>query len=63
MPSESKKQQKFMGILRSIQKGEQPASKFSKKAQDAAKKMKQKDVEKYAKTKHKNFVDSNDRDN
>ena len=44
-----------MGIVRSIQKGEQPASKFSKKAQDAAKKMKQKDVEKYAKTKHKNL--------
>ena len=55
MPSVSKKQQKFMGIVRSIQKGEQPASKFSKKAQDAAKKMKQKDVEKYAKTKHKNL--------
>ena len=44
-----------MGIVRSIQKGEQPASKFSKKAQDAAKKMKKKDVEKYAKTKHKNL--------
>ena len=55
MPSVSKKQQKFMGIVRSIQKGEAPASKFSKKAQDAAKKMKQKDVEKYAKTKHKNL--------
>jgi hypothetical protein len=53
MPSVSKKQQKFMGIVRSIQKGEQPASKFSKAAQDAAKEMKPKDVEKYAKTKHK----------
>ena len=39
MPSVSKKQQKFMGIVRSIQKGEQPASKFSKSAQKAAKKM------------------------
>ena len=38
MPSVSKKQQKFMGIVRSIQKGEQPAGKFSKAAQDAAKK-------------------------
>ena len=55
MPSVSKKQQKFMGIVRSIPKGEQPASKFSKSAQDAAKKMKKKDVEKYAKTKHKNL--------
>ena len=44
-----------MGIVRAIQKGDAPASKFSKKAQDAAKKMKKKDVEKYAKTKHKNL--------
>ncbi len=41
-----------MGIVRSIQKGEQPASKFSKDAQDAAKKMKKSSVKKYAKTKH-----------
>ena len=54
MPSVSKKQQKFMGIVRSIQKGEQPASKFSKKAQDV-KNMKRKDVKKYASTKHKNL--------
>ena len=52
MPSVSKKQQKFMGIVRSIQKGEQPAGKFSKAAQDAAKKMKKSSVKKYAKTKH-----------
>ena len=52
MPSVSKKQQKFMGIVRSIQKGEQPASKFSKSAQDAAKKMKKSSVKKYAKTDH-----------
>ena len=41
-----------MGIVRSIQKGEQPASKFSKDAQDTAKKMKKSSVKKYAKTKH-----------
>jgi len=41
-----------MGIVRSIQKGEQPASKFSKSAQKAAKKMKKSSVKKYAKTKH-----------
>jgi len=52
MPSVSKKQQKFMGIVRSIQKGEQPASKFSKDAQDTAKSMKKSSVKKYAKTKH-----------
>ena len=53
MPALSKKQQKFMGIVRSIQKGEQPASKFSKDAQDVAKNMKKKDVKKFASTKHK----------
>ena len=52
MPSVSKKQQKFMGIVRAIQKGDQPAGKFSKDARDAAKKMKKKDVKKFAKTKH-----------
>ena len=52
MPSKSKQQQKFMGIVRSIQKGEQPAGKFSQDAQKAAKKMKKGSVKKYAKTKH-----------
>ena len=52
MPSVSKKQQKFMGIVRAIQKGDQPAGKFSKDARDTAKKMKKKDVKKFAKTKH-----------
>ena len=53
MPALSKKQQKFMGIVRSIQKGEQPASKFNKDAQDVAKDMKKADVKKFASTKHK----------
>ena len=53
MPALSKKQQKFMGIVRSIQKGEQPASKFSKDAQDVAKDMKKKDAKDFASTKHK----------
>ena len=52
MPAVSKKQQKFMGIVRAIQKGEESASKFSKDAQDAAKSMKKNSVKKYAKTKH-----------
>ena len=46
MPSVSKNNRKFMGIVRSIQKGEQPASKFSKETQDAAKKMKKSSVKK-----------------
>lgn len=52
MPSVSKQQQKFMGIVRAIQKGDAKASDFSKKARDAAKKMKKKDVKKFASTKH-----------
>ena len=52
MPSKSKQQQKFMGIVRAIQKGEEPAGKFSKAAQKAAKSMKKGSVRKYAKTKH-----------
>ena len=53
MPSVSKQQQKFMGIVRAIQKGDVPASKFSKSARDAAKDMSKSDVKKFAKTKHK----------
>ena len=53
MPAKSKQQQKFMGIVRAIQKGDEPASKFSKAAQDAAKDMSKSDVKKFAKTKHK----------
>ena len=53
MPSVAKKQQKFMGIVRAIQKGEADPSDFNKDAQDAAKKMKKSSVKKYAKTKDK----------
>ena len=52
MPAASKQQQKFMGIVRAIQKGDVPASKFSKAAQKAAKSMKKSSVKKYAATKH-----------
>ena len=52
MPAVSKKQQKFMGIVHAIQKGEANPSKYSKQAQDAAKKMKKKSAKDYAKTKH-----------
>ena len=53
MPSKSKQQQKFFGIVRSIQKGDAPASKFSKQAKKAAKDMEKEDVKSYAATKHK----------
>jgi len=52
MPATSKAQQKFFGIVRSIQKGDAKASEFSKDAQDAAKRISKSDVKKYAKTKH-----------
>tara|TARA_B100000959_G_scaffold286239_1_gene364013 strand:- start:547 stop:1908 length:1362 start_codon:yes stop_codon:yes gene_type:complete len=53
MPAVSKKQQKFFGIVRAIQKGDAPASKFSKSAQKAAKTMKKKDVKDFADTDRK----------
>ena len=53
MPAVSKQQQKFMGIVRAIQKGDAKASDFSKDAQKVAKNMKKSDVRKYAATKHK----------
>ena len=52
MPAASKQQQKFMGIVRAIQKGDVPASKFSKAAQKAANSMSKGSVKKYAATKH-----------
>ena len=52
MPATSKAQQKFFGIVRSIQKGDAKSSEFSKDAQDAAKRISKSDVKKYAKTKH-----------
>ena len=53
MPATSKKQQKFMGLVRALQKGKVSPSKVSKKVKDVAKDMKQKYVKKYASTKHK----------
>ena len=49
MPSKSKSQQRFFGIVRGIQKG---SSKGSKTAKDVAGRMNPDDVEDYAKTKH-----------
>ena len=53
MPSVSKAQQKFMGIVHAYKKGEIPASKVSKAVKDAAKSMKKKSTKKMASTKHK----------
>ena len=53
MPSVSKAQQKFMGIVHAYKKGEIPASKVSKAVKDAAKSMKKKSAKDFASTKHK----------
>ena len=50
MPAKSKAQQRFMGMVRSAQKGETPAS---GKVAKVAKSMKKSDVKKLASTKHR----------
>ncbi|SVB06542.1 uncharacterized protein METZ01_LOCUS159396, partial [marine metagenome] len=49
MPAKSKAQQRFMGMVHAAQKGEKPAS---AKVAKVAKRMKKKDAEDYASTKH-----------
>ena len=51
MPAVSKKQQKFFGIVRAIQKGEQAPT--TPETAKAAADMKKSDVKKFASTKHK----------
>jgi hypothetical protein len=55
MPAKSKKQQRFFGLVKSIQEGK---AKGSGKAQDAASSMSKKDVRDYAKTKHEDLPES-----
>lgn len=53
MPATSKQQQKLMGIVRALQKGEVKPGSVSKQAQKMAKSMDPADVKKFAATKHK----------
>jgi len=53
MPSKSKAQQKFMGIVHAFNKGELKGSEVSKQVKDVANSMKDKDTKDFAKTKHK----------
>ena len=53
MPSVSKAQQRFMGLVHAYKKGEVPASQVSQAVKDAAKSMKKKSTKKFASTKHK----------
>ena len=50
MPASSKAQQRFFGVVKSMQKGDKPKE---GEAGKIAKRMSKKDVDKYAKTKHK----------
>lgn len=51
--SVSKQQQKIMGLALSVKKGDTPKSKVSKSVQKMAKEMSKKDLEDFARTKHK----------
>lgn len=57
MPAKSKKQQKFFGVVRAVQKGEKSPDEVSPAAKKAAKSMSKKDVKDFAKTKSKNLPD------
>ena len=53
MPAQSKQQQKFMGLVHAIQKGDVPTSDASPEAQKVAQDMKPSDVKDFASTSHK----------
>lgn len=53
--SVSKQQQKFMGLAYSVKKGDTPKSEVSKDIKKAAEGMSQKELKKFAKTKHKDL--------
>ena len=52
MPSVSKAQQRFMGLVHAYKKGDIPPSQVSQAVKDAAKSMKKKSTKKFASTKH-----------
>ena len=60
MPAVSKSQQKLMGIVHAIQKGEADPKDFSKGAQNMAKDMKPGDVKDFASTKQKGLPNKKD---
>ena len=53
MPAASKQQQKLMGIVHALQKGDMKPSQASDKAEEMSKSMKKGDVKDFASTKHK----------
>ena len=57
MPSTSKAQQRFMGLVHAYKKGEVKGSEVSKAIKKAAKSMKKSSTKKYASTKHTDLPD------
>ena len=55
MPSSSKQQQKFMGMVHALKKGDIKPSDVSQSVKDAAKSMSKKDAKDFASTPHKNL--------
>jgi hypothetical protein len=53
MPAKSQQQQKIMALALAYKRGEVPASKVSAKVKEMSKSMTEKELEKYASTKHK----------
>ncbi len=53
MPALSKQQQKLFGLALAVKRGDVPKSQVSDKIKDIVDKMSEKDIEKFAKTKHK----------
>lgn len=57
MPAKSKAQQKFMGMVHAVQKGDLDPEDVSQSVRDTAKSIKKKDAKDFASTKHKNLPD------
>ena len=53
MPAQSKQQQKLFGLALAVKRGDVPKSDVSDEIKDIVKKMSEKDIEKFASTKHK----------
>lgn len=58
MPAKNKKQQRLFGMALALERGKMPKSKASKKVKAISAGMTEKEIEKYAKTKHKGLKEN-----
>jgi hypothetical protein len=58
MPAKNKKQQRLFGMALALERGKMPKSKASKKVRAISKGMSEKDIEDFAKTKHKGLKEN-----